>query len=359
MNHTKYWLALQKCGVGFQTVRKLLDSFSGVEELWGASRSQLLATQASPDLIQKFIAARDSLDPDQYVQSVQRPGVTMLSLDQPGYPVLLREIHSPPLVLFVRGNTPALAARSLTVVGTRTPTSYGLKATRTITEPIAREGVVIVSGLAFGIDAAAHEAALGVHGTTVAVLGCGIDDVYPAAHRSLAERILAASGALVTEFPPEVEVQRHFFPQRNRIMAGLSPATLIVEAGEKSGALITSRMALEENREVFAVPGPIDARTSVGPNNLIKMGAAVATAAADLQAVLGLDSTNVLPENVRMTTASPVENELLLLLREVRHVDELVAMSTLDTSVVSATLSMLEMKGRVRHLGGMHYVRIA
>lgn len=354
-SHTPYYLAFQKLGVGYQTLSTLLKHFPSVEVLWNASDEALRATGVSDTFIASFTAKRKTIDPEEYARSVQRPDVTILPIIERCYPMLLRETHSPPLVLFVHGNIESLSGHCLTVVGTRKPTAYGLGATRTIVEPLARAGITIVSGLAYGIDAAAHAAALDAGGTTIAVLGSGIDRVYPRVHQDLAER-MTKQGAIVSEHPPGTEPQRHFFPQRNRIIAGLSAATVIVEAGLKSGALITARMALEENREVFAVPGPINAETSAGPNNLIKTGAGVVTSADDLRDVLGLDIRHAVPDNSEIHADSAAEAALLPLLKEPRHIDELTTISKLETSVVNATLSMLEMKGRVRHLGGMHYV---
>ncbi len=356
-NDTAYWLAFQRLGLGFQTVKKLLQHFPNIEALWNATLDELRRSEISQAFIHRFMKERNAIDPFVLQQRLERSGMYVMTISDTRYPLRLRETHSPPLVLYVRGNITLLNSRMLTVVGTRKPTRYGLIAARRLVEPLAAEGVAIVSGLAFGIDAEAHEACLAGAGRAIAVLGNRIDDVYPRSNLGLAQRILERQGAIISEYPPGTESQKHFFPQRNRIMAGLSPATLIVEAGEKSGALITARCALEENREVFAVPGPIDAETSTGPNNLLKMGASPATDPSDFREALGLDRSRVLPENNEIRADSAPEAALLPLLREPRHVDELVTMSTLDTSVVNATLSLLEMKGRVRHLGGMHYVR--
>lgn len=352
-----YWLALQHTGLGYQTVRKLLSAFGTFEELWRATRHELTVAGASPSLVQALIRAR-SLNYKTIRLQLQQQGIEILPIDDQRYPTLLRETHSPPIVLFVRGNLEALHAKLLTVVGTRTPSAYGLHATHAITKPMAAEGVTVVSGLAFGIDAAAHEAALAAKGETIAVLGSGVDRITPVSNLDLGERILKSGGAIISEYPLGTEPQRHHFPQRNRIIAGLSRATVIVEAGRRSGALLTARFALEENRELFAVPGPINAETSAGPNNLLKLGASPVTSADDLREALGLDRPAPLLNTVELQADTSTEATLLRLLAEPRHVDELVTISTLETSVVNATLSMLEMKGRIRHLGGMNYIRI-
>jgi DNA processing protein len=232
-----------------------------------------------------------------------------------------------------------------------------MRATHTIVEPLAQDGIVILSGLAYGIDAEAHLSTLRVQGTTVAILGNAIDRVYPAANLAIAHEILDKGGSLVSEYPPGTQTQRHFFPQRNRILAGMSLATLIVEAGSTSGALITASMALDENRDVFAVPGPLGAEKSEGTNTLIKQGAGLVTCADDLRSALGLDSLRALPETKQMYDLTEDERTLVSLLDAVRHVDELVALSTLDARAVTTAMGVLELKGYVRHLGGMHYIR--
>ncbi len=357
INNTKYWLALREIGIGYRTTERLLTTFGTVDRLWKTETYLLQETGVSTTFIRSFVERRSAIDPDALMTTTSLAGVRIIDIEHRSYPPLLKEIHSPPLVLFVRGNVDVLGGRCLAVVGTRKPTRYGVAATHRITGPLARRGITIVSGLAYGIDAEAHRAALEADGVTVAVLGSGIDELYPRANAELAEGIIARGGAIISEYPPRTGVQKHFFPQRNRIIAGLSSATLIVEAGPKSGALITARMALDENREVYAVPGPIDAETSDGPNMLIKNGANVAISADDLLAPFGLDANPAVPQNDEIVADSDDERTILRLLDTSRHIDELVAMSTLDTSVVNATLTLLEMKGRVRHLGGMNYIR--
>ncbi|MFH0829186.1 MAG: DNA-processing protein DprA [Candidatus Kerfeldbacteria bacterium] len=349
-----FWLALQIAGIGYRTIRQLMERFGTIDNVMRASRVQLNDAGASATLIDALLHARNAT-PD--IDSISARNINVIAVDDPLFPSLLRETHSPPLVLYVRGSIEAIHGTCLSAVGTRKPSRYGIAATHRIVEPLAQRGVVIVSGLAFGIDAEVHRAALDAGGTTVAVLGNGIDEVYPRCNRALANEILEHNGAVIGEYPPGTEIQRHFFPQRNRIIAGVSAATLIIEAGVTSGALITARMALDENREVFAVPGPIDSDVSVGPNNLIKMGAMPTTRPEDLFEQYGLDRSPRMEDNATIHAETNEELSLLRLLGVPRHVDELVALSTLDTSTVNATLSLLEMKGRVRHLGGMQYIR--
>lgn len=281
-----------------------------------------------------------------------------ISADDAHYPARLKQIHKPPL-LYVRGEMTDPDEPCFAVVGTRAPTPYGKQIVGELVEPLARAGLTIVSGLALGIDALAHEAALRAGGRTIAVLGGGADDdsIYPVANRNLAFRIIKEGGAVISEFPPGTESFKSNFPQRNRIISGLSIGVLIIEAKEGSGSLITARAALDQNREVFAVPGDITRQTSVGPNNLIKMGARPVTTASDILEALGLEN---LKEAAVARTVHPDSKEEAALLphlsREPVHIDELVRASGLPVATVGSALTLMEIKGKIRHLGGMNYV---
>lgn len=275
----------------------------------------------------------------------------------PAYPPLLAEIAQPPEQLFVRGSLEALAGPCLAVVGTRTPSSYGKQVTPALVASLARAGITIVSGLAIGIDTLAHEAALDAGGQTVAVLGSGVDEptLYPPQNRMLARRIVEQGGAIVSEFPEGTEPKPFHFPQRNRVIAGLSKGVLVIEAREKSGALITANFALEENRDVFAVPGPITVATSTGPNRLIAAGAqAVVHADAILDAWriehLPLAAPSVAPNEpghplLAHFPATPI------------HVDDLIRSSGLPAAHVNVELAKLELIGYIRNLGGGIYAK--
>lgn len=284
-------------------------------------------------------------------------GARAIPVDDADYPEQLRRTYSPPLVIFVRGSLAALGRTGCTIVGTRQPTAYGTRMTHAIVRSLADQDIAVISGLAYGIDGDAHRAALANGRPTIAVLGNSIDTVYPTAHRQLAEDMLAAQGAIISEYPPGLPTQRHFFPQRNRILAGLSAVTIIVEAGRRSGALITAKMALDEGREVMAVPGPVDSSASFGPNDLIRHGATPYVEPADVLTALGF-GPETSADRVDLPVDDPAQRTVLTLLQEARHVDELAAMSTLDTSTVCAALTVLEIRGRVRHLGGMRYERL-
>lgn len=282
--------------------------------------------------------------------------IVIITLNDPSYPPLLRQIPSPPPVLYVRGNIEVLRRLSLAVVGTRRPTSYGLTVTSTLLQPVVQAGVTIVSGLALGIDGQAHRVAVQHHVPTIAVLGCGIDMVYPWEHRQLADQIIAGGGAIISEFPLGAQPERHHFPQRNRIISGLCPAVLLVEAGAKSGALITAKFALAQNREVLAVPGPINSSCSIGPLHWIALGARPVITADDILDALGLVNNSAPAPSVPRVSTDPCEQSILQLLATgPRHIDDLARESRLDCSVVSASLSLLEIRGWVEHLGAMYY----
>lgn len=274
------------------------------------------------------------------------------------YPVLLREIHNPPDPLFVRGTLPAPDCLMVAVVGSRQATTYGRLAVARIVEPLAARGVVIVSGLALGIDAAAHEAALRVKGTTIAVLGTPVSLITPRANHRLGEQILTGGGAIISEIPLGGSVTKTNFAIRNRIIAGLCQAVLVVEGALESGSLITARAALNENREVFAVPGPITSVTSEGTNNLLKLGARPATEANDILLAIGQPP---LPFGKSQKVIDPIREPILaqLSLTDPIHIDKLSQSVTLSLPALQSELSLLELRGRVRMVQPGWYIRIA
>lgn len=284
--------------------------------------------------------------------------VTVIKLGDTTYPLLLAEIPDPPDILYVRGTLPTIDS-SLAVVGTRRATPYGKEVTRIVTSDLARQKIVIVSGLALGIDGVAHEATLDAGGVTVAVLGSGVDEhtIYPTSHRRLAERIIASGGAVVSEYPPGFKPTQYSFPARNRVIAGLSRGTLVTEAPMESGALITARHALDYNRDVFAVPHPITSLTGQGCNNLIRLGAALARNAVDVMETMHI---TWLPES---SQPAPVLNDtegkvMSKLSRIGIHIDQLAVLAGLPATVVMSTLTLLEMRGLVKNAGGMQYIRL-
>ncbi len=354
-----FWLGLLRFPkFGAVRMSKMMNAFPDMEQAFGASREALVAAGIEPFIADGFLAERPTIDPARELARAQAAGLRIVTRADGDYPPALLTLFDPPAVLFVRGRLPDPAATLLAVVGSRHATPYGLECTRGLCVPAARAGVGVVSGLAYGIDAAAHEAALEAGGYTLAVLGGGADEesVYPTAHRALASRIVGAGGAVLSEYLPGTASLKPHFPVRNRIIAGLCRATLVVEATEQSGSLITAKAALDAGRDVFAVPGPIASPLSSGPHALLKNGALCATSAADILEALALE-----PSAVSAPAYEPLDAEEARVWRALsaspRHVDELVDATGLPAPRVSSLLSRLELGGHARDAGGLYYVR--
>lgn len=280
----------------------------------------------------------------------------IITLKDKDYPILLKEIPDPPDKLYVLGELKEEDKISLSVVGSRKYTPYGERVTREIVVPLAEAGLTIVSGLALGIDSLAHKAALTAKARTVAILGSGIDQIYPVQNTKLAKEILAKGGAIISEFPIGTPAFPYNFPKRNRIIAGMTLATLVIEASVDSGSLITARQALEYNRDVFAVPGSIYNQNSFGPNNLIKMGAKTVCSAQDILTELALE---VKTKKLSARQILPDTKEERIILQWLNngpiHIDKIVKVTGLDIKTANSTLIMMEMKGKVRNLGNNTY----
>lgn len=351
-----FWVAWNRVrGVGPARFARLLEIFGAASIAWEASDQDLRATGFDDKLLAEIARQRMKIDPAGELARLDRMAVAALTLRDASYPRLLREIAAPPAVLYVRGELSAADEMALGVVGTRRISTYGRQATaRLVTDLVARR-MTIVSGLARGVDAVAHTAALEAGGRTIAVLGCGPDLVYPPEHAKLAERILG-NGAIVSEFAVGTPPEAGKFPARNRIISGLSLAILVTEAPEGSGAIITAGFAGEQGRDVMAVPGPIFNRTSMGCNRLIQSGALCVMSADDITNALNL---HMVPQQLEMRDllpADPTEARLLALLEsEPRHVDDLCRLAELPAATVTSVLMMLELKGQVRSLGNMTY----
>ncbi|MGD8398282.1 MAG: DNA-processing protein DprA [Anaerolineae bacterium] len=353
----RYWVGFSKVsGIGAARLRALLDYFGDLETAWGAPIHDLQQAGLDRRSISNLVKARDRLDLDAELARLDRAGVYVLTWDDAGYPPNLREIYNPPPVLYVRGTIDERDEWAVAVVGTRRASAYGKEAARMVTTGLTKAGVTVVSGLARGIDTVAHRSALEAGGRTIAVLGSGLDIIYPAENRRLAAEIVEA-GALVSEYALGTRPEARNFPPRNRIISGLGLGVVVVEAGVSSGALITADFSVEQGREVFAVPGNIFARTSRGTNDLIQQGAKLVRDVADVLEELNLTMVSeqaqvraVLPEN---------ETEALLLQHlsaEPVHVDALGQAVSLPIAEVSSTLALMELKGMVRQVGGMSYV---
>ena len=280
--------------------------------------------------------------------------IRKITIKDKDYPKTLKQIAAPPKQIYVRGNI-NIEHLGIGVVGSRLPSSYGKQVTPKLTEELARSGLTIISGLALGIDALAHEAALRVGGKTIAVLGSGIDDksIYPAVHKNLANRIVESGGALVSEYEAGTKPERYHFPARNRIIVGLSKGVVVIEAKEKSGALITSKLAVENNRDVFAVPGPITSHYSYGPNRLIRAGAKPVLDANDILEEYGMVNQNRSAiKNLNNLSLSAEEKIIVNILKDSSaHIDEIIIRSNINTSSLNGLLIMMEIKGLIKNLG--------
>jgi DNA processing protein len=356
----KYWLGFNLVkGIGPAKVQALIDYFGNLEAAWQASEPQLHKIGLDRRTIQTFLEMRATINLDVELARLDEQGIRLLVWDSPGYPRYLREVPNPPPLLYVQGDLLEVDQWAIAVVGTRRLTTYGKQVTRDLVAGLVRSNVTIVSGLAKGIDSIAHQVAVELGGRTIAVLGSGLDHIYPAENRSLARRIADGKGAVISEYALGVKPDAKNFPPRNRVISGLSLGVVVVEAGYPSGALITADFALEQNREVFAVPGNINSLASKGTNRLIQQGAKLVLSVEDILEELNL---SMVSEKVAVQMALPDSAEEALLLTHLSHqpvhVDELSRECGLPSSMVSSTLTLMELKGTVQQVGGMNYVLI-
>ncbi len=360
MSELKYWLGFNYVsGIGPAKIQALLGAFGSLERAWRATESQLRDIGFDIRAIQSLDETRRTFDLDQYVQLVEASRVGVLTWQSPEYPDLLREIPAAPPLLFVRGGYEPVDRWAVAVVGTRRLSAYGRQVTRDLVAGLVQNGITIVSGLARGIDAVAHRTAVEEGGRTIAVMASGIDKIYPPEHRDLAHTIVDGHGALISDYPFGAEPESTHFPARNRLISGLSLGVLVVEAGEKSGALITAQYGLEQNRDVFAVPGNIHSPVSIGPNRLIQQGGKLVTRVEDILEELNLKMA--VDQQVAKAVLPETAEEAALIAQlstQPLHVDELGRLTGMPSSLISSTLTIMELKGMVQQVGGMQYVRL-
>ncbi len=370
-----YWLALVlTSALGPTRGRRLVERFGSPEDVFHASLTELEACGIQPVSAQSIANGSSLNKAEEEITRAKELGACVVSLDDPEYPARLKEIYDPPLVLYLRGDRAALSQPGIAVVGTRHPTPYGIGMAERLSCDLAARGIIIISGLARGIDTAAHRGAVQAKARTAAVFGTGIDVVYPRENHKLADRIVELGGALISEFPIGTFAAPQNFPIRNRIISGMAIGVLVAEAGEYSGTRITARCALEQNREVFAVPGNVTNKLSWGPNTLIKQGAKLVATWEDVWEELPKDMRlQLAPQESSATEAaastslfssealSPHEKKVLSLLRadEMTHIDQVVEQlnGDLSSSDIFAALFELELSGRVRQMPGKHYVK--
>jgi len=353
----KYWVGFSLIpGIGRVKLTQLENYFGNLEDAWQATPADLKHAGLDDGSIRAITSWRPRVSLEAEMEKLDRYGVKAFTWHDPDYPSRLKEIYDYPPILYVRGSLLPEDEWCLAVVGTRRASVYGRQVTEEIVADLARSKITIVSGLAKGIDSVAHHSALEAGGRSIAVFACGLDIVYPAENANLARRIIQ-QGALISEYPLGTRPKADNFPRRNRIMSGLSLGVLIVEAGETSGAMITAHLALEQNREVFAIPGSILSPASRGTNHLIQEGAKLVRDYTDILEELNLTAVAQQIEMKEIIPASDTESLLLKQLSaEPIHIDEVCRSSGLPMSMVSSTLAMMELKGLVKQVGTMSYV---
>ncbi len=357
MEPDKYWVGFNLVkGIGAVRFKQVLDFFGSAETAWDAPVSGLQAAGLPQRVIENFLLVKSQVDLERVMERIHHSGTRVITWNDQDYPRRLKEIDQSPPVLFIRGSINVEDDWAVALVGTRRVSPYGRQVANEIATFLGQNGVTVVSGLARGVDAIAHQSALAAGGRTIAVLGSGVDVIYPPEHRKLATEIIA-QGALVSDYPLGTSPDGVNFPPRNRIISGLSLATVVVEAGEKSGALITAEFAVEQGRDVFAVPGSILAPQSAGTNHLIEQGARPLLKMGEILEVLKLEQ---IPEKQQARKLNPLnqaeQNLLQHLSTEPLHIDQLCELTGLPIHDVSATLSMMELKGFICQVGGMNYV---
>ncbi len=335
-------------GIGPMRIRALVSYFGSAKASWKAPEDELRHVGLPKDVLASFLKQRRQFDIDAHMKKLARLHVTVLVEQDGQYPGKLGEIPDPPVLLFVRGDVSVLQTTCVGVVGTRKMTAYGREVTETITTGLVGGGFTVVSGLAYGVDSVAHRVSLACGGKTIAVLGCGVDCVYPKGNEGLAREILEKGGALISEVPLSRWVTRGMFPARNRIISGLSEGVLVTEAAEDSGSLITARLAIEQGREVFAVPGPITSPLSKGPADLIKLGAKLVYSVEDILEEFGMRTTGGGRQTILSSALSREELIIAqLLTNEPKDRDILIRDSGLPVAAFSAVLTGMELKGYV------------
>lgn len=354
-----YWIGFSLVkGIGAVRLQALLDYFGSLEVAWQAPADALRAAGLSQKIVETMTQVRHSVDLPRYLESIQKKGIHILTWEDERYPRRLKEIDQPPPVLYVRGTLGQDDDVAVAIVGTRRASVYGRQVAEELAAYLARNGVTVVSGLARGVDTYAHQAAVKNGGRTLAVLGCGVDIIYPPENRKLGEEVIA-HGALVSDYAPGTPPEASNFPPRNRIISGLSRASVVVEAGETSGALITASFAANQGREVFAVPGNIYSPLCKGTNRLIQQGATPLLKMEDVLQMLGMEYAAEQVSARRVLPGDEFERKLLDALgSDPLHIDELMERTGLTIDKVSATLALMELKGMVRQVGGMNYVGV-
>lgn len=355
-NEKLYWIGFSLAkGIGAVRFRALLKAFGNLETAWGATDQQLRNAGLSEKNIENLRFVKSQKDLNKIQDWLQKQEISVLTWNEDRYPKRLLEIHQPPPVLYMKGTITPEDYSAVAIVGTRRISAYGRQVTEQVAEFLAAKGFTVVSGLARGVDGLAHQTALRAGGRTLAVLGCGVEQVYPPEHRKLAEDIIH-QGALLSDYPPGTKPEAINFPPRNRIISGLAKAVIVVEAGESSGTLITANFAADQGRDVLAVPGSIFSAQSKGTNQLIGKGAIPYLGLSSLEEVLDIDVQESQPANKNIP-GDGIESQLYqyLKLQGECHVDELAELTGLGMELIVPSLTMMELKGVIIESGNLTY----
>jgi DNA processing protein len=354
-----YWIGFNLVkGIGTVRLRVLIDTFGDLQSAWEAPVDALRAAGLSAKVVESLVKVRTEISLEVVSERIRSAGTEVLTWQDEDYPGRLREVNGSPPVLYVRGDLLPEDEWAVAIVGTRRMTSYGRQIAEKVARTMASSGVTVVSGLARGVDAVAHRAALDAGGRTLAVLGSGIDRIYPPEHKRLAEKI-SNRGALISDYPFGTPPEAFNFPPRNRIISGLSMAVVVIEAGTRSGALITASFAADQGRDVFAVPGNINAPQSKGANALIQKGARPMLDPRDILEALNLTKITEYRTARTVLPSDAKEAQMFnILANEPLHVDDISSQTELPIEEVTATLALMELKGMVRQVGGMRYMAL-
>ena len=354
--NSKYLLALNAHPkIGSQTLKKISSAYDNADILWNTSESNL-SCRLGEKIAKLIVEARTKYDPEEEIDKLARYGVGYITISDKNFPKALKEVYDCPVILYIKGDLEVLNSVMLGVVGSRKYSDYGKNYSYKIARECAEAGVTIVSGLALGIDAFAHQATVDCMGKTIGVLGCGLDAIYPISNFHLGQKIIQNGGAIISEFPIGTPPMKQNFPARNRIIAGLSAGVFVVEAAERSGALITAYQAIEYNRDVFALPGDINRETSAGTNKLLQEGAKLVTCSEDILIELNVKMRSSVKKILEIIPENDDEKKIIDLLRlDEMAVSEIIAKSGLNIVAVNTALTFLEMKGIVLNRGGGRY----
>lgn len=352
-----YILALHSInGLGSTRLKSLLNYFQDPRLIWKSGKNDLIKLGIPENVASIIDATVKNIDPEQYLLQLQTAGIKWVSIYDSNYPKLLKQISVPPIILYYKGEILESDERSLGVVGTRKMTGYGRAVTEKLVSDLVGAGVTIVSGLARGVDTIAHKVAIASGGRTLAVVAGGLNNIYPIENDSLSQQIINGFGAVISEFPPSYPSSPGNFPARNRIISGLSLGVLVTEAAEDSGSLITARLATEQGREVFAVPGPITSSLSKGPIDLIKEGAKVVYQVEDILEEIGIKPNQ---QSIWSLDELPLEEKEIMLALEngEMHIDEISRLLKKPVSTISAIILRMEIQGLVHSMGGGMYTK--